>query len=176
MKKLLLPLILFSSISYGADCSKHPIFCQIKKNKPKISNKKAMNLSNIIYKMHRKYHVPSRIFTAILMQESGYSLEAKGCYKGIPDTDRLGGVVKVCMDFGISQIYYKTAQSFKFDIDKLTTDLDYSVEAGAKVLADFMNRYEAKDNDWWVRYNCGSRGTTKRDTCQIYKKLVERYL
>ena len=131
-----------------------------------------MKLSNIIYKMHRKYHIPTRIFTAILRQESGYSLKAKGkqCifYKG----------EKACgpSDFGVSQIHINTAGLWKFDIEKLTTDLEYSVEAGAKILADFMNRYEAKDANWWVRYNCGSRSTTKRDTCQIYKKLVERYL
>ena len=39
-----------------------------------------------------------------------------------------------------------------------------------------MKKYEARDNNWYLRYNCGTRGTTKRDTCQIYKTLVERYL
>jgi len=203
----LLLLFSFSYNSYSADCDKHPIYCQILKNRPKLNKKYAMRLSNIIYKMHRKYHIPSRIFTAILNQESGYSLKAKGCHWGIEktlkhtnedvyayikvedlDTQRISFVpmrfpplpvnkeTKVCTDFGISQIYYKTAKRWKFDLEKLTTDLSYSVEAGAKVLHGFMEKYEAKENDWWVRYNCGVRGSTKRDTCQIYKKLVERYL
>ena len=188
--RLFIVLLLLSSNIYAMDCSKHPIYCQILKNKPSINKKYAMRLSNIIYRMHKKYHIPSRIFTAILMQESGYSLEAKGCHKGILQRDPvcndksyiadpilcMGNVeTKVCTDFGISQIYYKTAKRWKFDIDKLTTDLEYSVEARAKVLHDIMERFEAKDNDFWVRYNCGFRSTTKRDTCQIYKKLVERY-
>jgi hypothetical protein len=42
-----------------------------------------MQVSNIIHKMHKKYHIPSRIFTAILAQESRYSLKAKGCHKGL---------------------------------------------------------------------------------------------
>lgn len=188
-------IFLVSFSAYAVDCSKHPIYCQIINNKPKINKKYAMKLSNVIYKMHRKYHIPSRVFTAILMQESRYTLKINGCHKGLvlPDCDNLEGPesirvkcrhepnsfmkeVKVCADFGISQIWFKTAQRFNIDISKLTTDLDYSVEAGARVLHDLMERYEAKDNDWWVRYNCGTRGTTKRDTCQIYKQLVERYM
>lgn len=210
--KTLIILFLFSFNTYAANCQKHPIYCQIVKNKPKINKKYAMRLSNIIYKMHRKYHIPSRVFTAILMQESRYKLNAKGCHSGyrketqteqmsrclhksnkdkyilVLDKDKyafldrcLADKVKliesrICTDFGITQIYYKTAKRWKFDINKLTTDLEYSVEAGAKVLHDIMERFEAKDNDYWVRYNCGFRSTTKRDTCQIYKKLVKRYM
>lgn len=211
MKKLLLTLFLFSSgVLAEVNCSQHPIYCQIVKNKPRIDRSYAMELSNIIHKMHLKYHIPSRIFTAILMQESGYSLEAKGCHSGIQQpTDKYMETAKdvclynepyeskkkalkcmhnnfelttykkeakVCTDFGISQIYYKTAKRFDFNLEKLTNDLEYSVEAGAKVLHDFMKRYEARDVNWWLRYNCGSRGSTNRDTCQIYKRLVERYL
>jgi hypothetical protein len=208
MKFLLWALFISFSIQAKVDLKKHPIYAQIIKNSPKINKRYAMRLSNIIHQMHKKYHIPSRVFTAILKQESNYSLKAKGCHKGIqqpskkyietandvcqvgdsnvPESNIKGCLksfpqmnsieVKVCTDFGISQIYFKTAKRFGFDLNLLTTDLGYSVEAGAKVLHDFMERYEAKDNDWWVRYNCGSRGTTKRDTCQIYKKLVERYM
>jgi hypothetical protein len=161
---------------YGVDLDKHPIYAQIIKNKPSIDKDYAMKLSNIIYKMHKKYHIPSRIFTAILMQESGYSLKAKGCHSGYRKENLEMIETKVCTDFGITQIYYKTAKRWNFDIDRLTENLEYSVEAGAIVLHDIMERFEAKDNDWYVRYNCGFRGTTKRDTCQIYKKLVDRYL
>jgi len=175
MKTILITaLFLFSFSSFAkVDCSTHPIYCQIVKNKPKINKKYAMKLSNIIYKMHRKYHIPSRIFTAILRQESEYSLKAKGKKCGVT-----AEFEKKCVytDFGISQIHWKTVELWKFDNERLTTDLEYSVEAGAKVLADIMERFEARDNNWWLRYNCGFGGTTKRDTCQIYKKFVERYL
>ena len=209
MKILFLLLFSFSTLA-NTTCQQHPIFCQIKKNSPNINTKYAMQLSNLIHKMHLKYHIPSRIFTAILKQESNYKLGAKGCHSGIQQPSNqymenakytcmydipgeskkraLGCMhhnfklttykveAKVCTDFGISQIYYKTAKRFGFDIARLTNDLTYSIEAGAKVLSGFMKRYEAHDNLWWLRYNCGTKGTTKRDTCQIYKRLVERYL
>ncbi len=130
-----------------------------------------------------RHGVPANIFTAILMQESGYQLEAKGCHTGI--LYELNGIIdeqkdgmalirfegKVCSDFGISQIYFKTAKSFKFDINLLLFDLRYSVESGAIVLADFKKRYSHREINWWTRYNSSSK--TKRS---IYKKLVERYL
>ena len=200
MKKLLILLFLFSNDVLAVKCKDHPIYCQIIKNKSKINKKYAMRLSNIIYKMHKKYRIPSRIFTAILMQESGYSLEAKSCHSGVVkkmteeearDACHTFDVMafancfrestkmveaKVCTDFGISQIYYKTAKRWKFNIRSLTQNLEYSVEAGAKVLHDIMKRFKDKDKDWFTRYNCGFKGTTRRDTCQIYKKLVERYM
>lgn len=194
MKKVLIAILfLFTTSVFAVDLDKNPIYAQIIGNKPNIDKEYAMKLSNLIYKMHKKYHIPSRIFTAILMQESGYSLKAKNCHKGIRNktegeiqwelhtTRRTLGILtttesKVCTDFGISQIYYKTAKGWGFDVERLTNDLEYSVEAGAKVLHDMMGRFEARDSDWYVRYNCGFRGTTKRDTCRIYKKLVERYL
>ena len=207
MKKLLIVLFLFVSYkSYAVSCADHPIYCQIIKNSPKINKKHAMRVSNIIYKMHKKYHIPSRIFAAILAQESGYQLKAKGCHWGynIPSNKEIQQCIdgkynkpynnffrnelkhkckkqltketKICTDFGIAQLYYRTAKRYQLDIDLLTSDLEYSIEAGAIVLSGFMKKYEARENDWWVRYNCGNSGSVKRDTCQIYKKLVERYL
>ena len=173
MKKLLILLtFLMSSTAFAVNCNKHPIYCQIVKNKPGIDKTYAMRLSNIVYKMHRKYHIPSRIFTAILRQESGYSLAAKGKKCGLTKEGK-----KECVftDFGISQIHYRTAELWKFDIKRLTEDLEYSVEAGAIILHDIMERFEAGDINYWTRYNCGFRGNTKRDTCQIYKGLVRRY-
>lgn len=226
MKYILTILFLFSFNSFASvDCSKHPIYCQIKKNKPRKSYKETMELSNMIYKVSRKYDIPANVYTAILMQESGYKLEAKNCHWGlrklsklellneknkcaqnfkksvdlkvyspligddiniIPESEQYKSCInglkdkkikdKVCTDLGMSQIYILTAERYKFDTSRLTTDLEYSIEAGAKVLADFKRMYGHKDLYWWLRYNCGTRGTTNRVTCQTYKKLVERYL
>ena len=87
------------------------------------------------------------------MQESGYKLNVKACHQGLND-DKTPG--RVCTDFGISQIYYKTARSFDFDLELLTTDLTYSIEAGAKVLVDFKKRYGRRELDWWTRFNASS--------------------
>lgn len=70
-------------LSEAKDCSKHPIYCQIVRNSPKINKKYAMRLSNVIYKYTRKYNLDKTIFTAILAQESMYRLDAINCHKGI---------------------------------------------------------------------------------------------
>ena len=122
------------------------------------------------------------------MAESSYRLNAKGCHWGIEKINvhshkKPNKVVfvidketKVCSDFGISQIYYKTAKAFKLDLDELLTNLEYSVEAGAIVLGDFKKRYGKRESDYWVRYNCGTKPSTKRATCRRYKERVEKYL
>lgn len=93
--------------------------------------------------------------------------DTKKCINNIKPYKR----VKVCFDFGLSQINHKTAKSFGFDLIKLTTDLDCSVEAGAIVLADFYKRYGKREYKWWSRYN--SSNPVYRET---YEKLVERFM
>jgi hypothetical protein len=154
-------------------CEKHPIYCQIVKNRPKINKKYAIKLSNEIFKATRKHNIPANIYTAILMQESTYKLEAKNCIRGLSEESI---EEKVCTDFGISMIHYSTMRRYSFDREKLLTDLEYSVDAGAKVLSWFKEKYSHKEIDWWVRYNCGTKKSIERSTCQIYKNLVERYL
>lgn len=78
---------------------------------------------------------------------------------------------RIIMDVGISQIFFKTAERYGFDLDKLTTDLEYSVMAGAQVLSDFKKKYGKKELLWWSRYNASSPAKRK-----IYQALVERYL
>ena len=115
------------------------------------------------------------------MQESSYLLNAKNKQCGIPVTDKDKHFLDkdiihifdegcIIADIGISQIHYKTAKAFKFQMIRLMLDLEYSVEAGAIVLADFMKRYSKREEDWWTRYNASSR--SKRN---IYKNLVSRY-
>ena len=174
-KKLILCLLVFSIaiLVNAADCSKHPIYCQIKKNKPHMDNKKAMKLSNIIYKMADKYEVDAHILTAIFAQESGYKVDAKNCRTGL-DAEALkrGEMkeVKVCFDFGIGQINWKNLKRRDVDVAKILSDKHYAVEIAAEMLAEFKDSYAKWDDDYWTRYN--SRNMVKRE---LYKKLVERY-
>ena len=198
---VVMAIVFLYGITGNADakitCEKHPIYCQIIKNRTDkkgniyINKKYAYKLSNVIHKAAIKYKIPSNLYTAILMQESRYSLKARGCHSGLREkyientfqcTEKqknieckTGSIIlietRICSDFGMSQIYYKTARRYKFDILKLTTDLQYSIEAGARVLSDFKKRYSRKETDWWTRYNASSK--VKR---RIYKELVERFL
>lgn len=203
MKTTILIITLFFSLNiFGLDLNKHPIYAQILKNRPRIDKKYAFKLSNIIYKYSVIYKIPKKIFTAILMQESAYKLEAMGCHLGfrklsdeelesyrskcihelltgtneLTYLDHCSSKIpklkedRICTDFGISQVYYKTAQRYNFDIAKLTEDLEYSVKAGAIVLRDFMRMYSKKEVYWWTRYNASSK-----DKRRIYRGLVERY-
>lgn len=162
-------LFLESSAAFAkeVDCSRHKIFCQIVENRPNINRSYAMHLSNIIYKFTRKYKVDARIYTAILAQENMYRLTKNNCTTGLLPT---GEKATVCSDFGISQIHYRTAERYNFDIERLDTDLQYSVEAGVKVLADFKKMYSKKEKDYWTRYNSSNR--TYRE---VYRNLVSRY-
>ncbi len=167
-------LLLSSFPVEATDCDKHPIFCQIKKNSPKINNKKAMDLSNVIYKVTKKYDISSNILTAIFAQESAYNIGAENCMTGLEKSAlKEGKMVEttVCFDFGIGQINWKNVKNRKWDIVRLMSDYDYSVESAAIVLSEFKNRFKKWDETYWTRYN--ARNTIKRE---LYRKLVERYL
>lgn len=105
----------------------------------------------------------------MLMQESAYKISAKNVKCGTSITT--GERDCVVVDYGIGQINYKTIKHFKFDEKKLTSNLEYSIEAAAIVLADFKRMYGKKDNEYWTRYNASTK--EKRTT---YKMLVARYM
>lgn len=197
---LLLPLNLWAG--------NHPIYDQILKNRPNIDKKYAMELSNEIYKVSKEYDIPKNIYTAIIAQESGYNIDAKGsCHTGyakvLPcereeklnmcidmlwqnpvfdvqdcknEANKIWVKTELCKDFGLSQVNSWNIKKYNLDVDRLLNDMYYSLKWGAHILSGFKKRYAAKDPDWWTRFNCGSRGTTKRQTCQNYKRKVSRYL
>jgi len=154
--------------AFAADCSKHPIHCQIVENHPTINKRYARKLSNMIYRAARKHRVPADLFTAILMQESQYKQSAKGCVKGL---DEYMDEVVVCSDYGITQINYRTARRYGFDIQRIMDDVEYAINCGAKILFDFKRRYAKIEKHWWTRYNASSP-----DKRTIYKHMVERFL
>lgn len=136
-----------------------------------------MQLSNAIFKAARRHRVPARIYTAILMQESSYRLGARGRHCGHPEHKGEKGVECVVSDYGIAQIHFNTVDRYNFNREKLTTDLSYSVEAGAEVLSYFERRYSEKEGDWWVRFNLGTRPKESVITkWKEYHRLVGRYL
>ena len=159
--------IFILSMIWGYSCTSNPIYCQIVNNKPSINRHYALKLSNLVHRIAKKRKIDARIYTAILMQESGYNLRATNC-KSIPSDTSFKYVL--CTDYGISQIYFVTARSYRMDIPRLTKDLHYSLDMGAMVLRDFMVRYRHEEY-YWTRYNASS--THKR---AIYRGLVRRYL
>jgi len=174
MKKL--TLFLFVATSFQLFATEKDIYNQIiknyKKTKTSISKKYAKKLSKVINKYCLKHDIPCNIFAGILMQESRYKVNAKRCSRkkkliGINNRYYWG---KRCYDFGIGQIWSKTAKHYKFNINKLLTDLDYSVMASAIVLSDFKKWYGKKEKHWYTRYNASNK--KKR---QIYYKHIKRF-
>lgn len=170
---LFLPLSLETQAS--PLCDRHPIYCQIIKNKPRIDRKYAMRLSNAIYISTRRYGIPSRIYTAILRQESAYKVDAVNCKEGFEKGTKR--ITTVCADYGIAQVNYINIRAYGFDKERLLTDLEYSVDAGAMVLAWFYREFQAQEYDWWVRYNVGVRPKHKlKRNWKTYKRHVSRFL
>jgi hypothetical protein len=153
--------ILFSMFNV---CFFPKLTCQIMKNNPSLGPTKAQELSRLISTSANKFGFKPSLYAAILMQESAYRLDVKGCGD------------HGC-DHGIAQIYDKTAEAYGFDKARLRSDLAYSVDAGAEVLAWFYDTYRHREpRRWWVRYNCGTRKKINRTTCNEYERKVRRWM
>lgn len=135
---------------------------QIKKNHPNLEESYVREVASVIQTVSKKHNIKPYKIAAIAMQESSYQLDATNCYK-VKGKERC--------DYCMMQINDRTAKNFGFDKERLMTDLNYCVEAGAKVLKDFKRMYGKKELEWWTRYN--SSDDEKR---QIYKEKVERWL
>ena len=139
-----------------------------------------MTLSNLIYKASVRHGIPADIYTAILMQESGYRMGAlnEDCgWKSHKTYIENKKIICVAKDLGMSQIHYKTINAYGFDKERLMNDMEYSVNAGAKVLAWFHKVYAKREPiKWWTRYNCGTHPKVNRTTCNAYLKRVSRWI
>lgn len=109
------------------------------------------------------------------MQESRYDLAAKRKHCGL-DAETETTQVCVITDYGISQIHYKNLKRFNFDKERLLTDLQYSVDAGAQVLSQYSKYARHQPKSWPCRYNQGLRRYSLiEDGCRTYMVSVQRY-
>lgn len=107
-----------------------------------------------------KYGLDPIQFKALLFVES--SLDHKA-------------VNPMTLDFGISQINYKTAEGYGIDTSRLLHDRAYSIERGAFILSEFMKRYKAKEPGRWVcRYNLGTRTTFTPKQAKLCSEYLRR--
>lgn len=73
---------------------------------------------------------------------------------GVESNFKLNKINQRSKDYGIAQVNWRNVRKFKMNRRRLTTDLKYSVESGAKILSWFQKNY-AHESKWFVRYNCG---------------------
>lgn len=170
-----LSLLMLLSIPGYAD-TQDSLYWQIRTNYEGINKDYARYLSKNLYEACRDYKIPCRIYTAILMQESSYRPKVGKLSCGI-DAKTMTNPTCIYKDIGISQINYKTAKRYDFDPVRLYTDVRYAIRSGAKVLSDMKKMFiEKEPYTWYTRYNCGTMGSTKRESCIKYGKLVRRWL
>ncbi len=156
------------------DLEQTKVLNQIINNNPRLSKEYRHSLTLQIVKSSHKYGIASKLLTAILMQESRYNLKAvhKTCGYSLGKNSH-----KVCIitDFGISQVHFKNIERFHFNKDRLLSDLEYSVDAGALIMSQYLKYKKVEPKTWWSRYNCG---TGKYDTiqyvCKQYQTLVAK--
>jgi soluble lytic murein transglycosylase-like protein len=79
-------------------------------------------------------------------------------------------------DYGIAQINHKTAVLYKFSVQKLKTDVDYNLNAGAIILRDVQKSFKAKEPlTWYCRYNIGyGKLSKKAKACKSYLAKITR--
>lgn len=144
-------------------CSVNDTFVQVKANNPRLSVEYAERLSKSICKSATRHGVPPMEYTAILMQESAYKLNA---------------VNKRSNDYGIAQINEYNIRAWKMSKKRLLGDLEYSVDQGAFILSWFYKTYRMREPDTWLcRYNVGvkpMKGVTER-LCLKYYNKVQRF-
>lgn len=165
-KKSILLILLFVLLAFPVQShvrkgcvSRDPVYCQITERSPNINRKYARRLSFTIRSASKRHDVPPRVLTAILGAESSFRLN----------------VVNKDADFGIAQVNIHNIRAYKFDKNRLVTDLRYSVNAGAKVLYWFKDTYSAKEEQWYLRYNCGVHKNLNRKACVQYSQALSKW-
>jgi soluble lytic murein transglycosylase-like protein len=155
--------LLLIAFDANAEIIKNPVYEQIVQNRPDISRSYALELSRLIIKHSEAYDVPVNYMTAILSVESDY---------------RLYAVNGASNDYGISQINEWNVKAYKMSKQRLLTDLDYSVEMGAKIFRYFVKRYRRQGIERAVMgYNCGtSPKCVKIRRVQSYLRKVQKRL
>ena len=192
IKNLILVLFLVIA-SFGfnnaeaADCEKNPIYCHIKRVRPNMDNKKAMKISNLMYKYSRKYKNKNPILSvAIAMQETRIrrierrqtiivftcrgELVKEGSKYRCLGKER-AEYVEGYSDISIFQFHALTIKRLGLDPVKLKNNLEYAVEQHFKLMKKKLKICKHLGDEAWSCYHSTTPNLRKR-----YKKDVERYL
>lgn len=172
-------LLVATQAEAKVNCKVHPIFCKIKKLNTRLSDDKAMEISNHIHKWSQLYKIDPSISIAILMQENRFrdkhtfevskqeTMECNhtSCYRQIHEVHEV-------VDMGIAQINIRTAVAYDFDLDKLFDhDLGYAIECHFKILKHKMDMCEHLGDKSWSCYHSATPTYRLK-----YVDMVSRYM
>lgn len=164
----------FSAVASNSKCmEKKNVLCQsIIKLNPYMDHDEAYKLSNYFHKNALKYKVPSKVLVAIAFQESAFKQDTVRKVRGYTFDEVFGyKEVKIGADFCMMQINIKNIRKMELDVEQLLNDPKYCIEAGARVLSEYREKYGEKDPMWWAYYNATSK--YKRE---VYHTMVSRHL
>lgn len=131
------------------------IYNQILNNKKSgITKQDAKRIAEQVVESALGEGISPTVYAAILSVESNYVLWETNT---------------VTQDYCMAQVNIFNIKYYKLDILRLTWDLKYCLDAGAKVLSYFIYRYKNLD-EAIMRYNCGTA-----PKC-IKQKRVKNYL
>ena len=157
---------------------KHPCFngrnktCEIISHlKPSMNHNEALKLSNSFYRVAKRHCLDPKLLVSIAFQESCLQLDAVRKTNGFILVDDEYVEASVGSDFCMMQVNIRNIKHFDLDVNKLLTEPDYCIGAGAVILKDIQNRYARKEDKWWSRYNSVSKFHR-----EIYQKHIERHL
>ena len=193
MSKLIALFSLFYSITtYSAE---HPIYNRIIDLKPDIDKRKAFDLSNQIYKCHKKTGLDKYILLSMYFQESSLDFNAKSkatgllSKKGIKELENLirkhsivvndfklrsdlkKAIVKVIQDFGVTQINYKNVMRLCPNKSRLLSDIKYAVDCSCKLLSEIKSKYK-HEKRWWSRYHSSTKKYRDRYEHMVLDRLL----
>ena len=110
------------------------------------------SIDSVIEKYSKQFNLDKKLVTAIIEVE----------------TNGNNNLVSSTNDYGIMQVNINTAKHFKFSIQRMKKDTDYSVYCGTFYLAYLRAKHSKVDKTWWARYHS--------NTPELKQKYIRRIL
>jgi soluble lytic murein transglycosylase-like protein len=126
-------------------------------------------------------HDPIRLADAFMASAAKHGLDPVllSAIGAVESNYYVGAVNSRSNDFGLMQINATNIKKLGLSKKRLLTDIEYSIEAGASILAWFKSRYAKKEpRNWFCRYNWGTRNLkgVGGKICKKYAAKVRRRL
>ena len=168
-----------SAFAGSVDCSRHKVYCAIKKLRPSAKHAWVMKLSNAIYKEAKKVGIDPKLSVAIAMQETSLRqinrkqkiiVEKEVCDINDQPCYKVHEVISGYSDMGLYQFHVNTILHYKIDINRLD-DIEYAVQMHFKILRDKLKMCKKHGDQAWTCYH----SKTERLRNRYYNDVIRYY-
>lgn len=171
-------------------CSQRPVACTIKVLQPGMSKQEALELADHINKYSKEHNTDPYISVAIGMQESSLTninrkqklVQIKQECRDIERKDQACKtkyeITEGFTDIGLFQFHVSTVAARGLSVDKLMTDIKYSVKEHVKFLAEKIKDCEGKQNAWACYHSKtpSFKAKYEKDVLRYYKPTLPLYV